>query len=212
MNEVLFLGCTRKLRADWQTIVSEIAVPKNLKDQVKIQEARDAAIADLINVPVLSYHDEIVLLFRDGTIAFEAKAGAIKTEIKLPIEVAGTTDAALLAVLAATYPSGLTFPHTGPHPQRLFGIDIKEELRIAAMAAGPNLRNICSYEHWRMPSQGQTAVLDPYEYAIPSENRRQITPAALCAGFGIASPDLTTARGRAMAAMNIARAMGLGLA
>ena len=75
----LFLGCTRTLRSDWQDIIPEVAVPKNLKDPVKIQEARDTAIAGLIDLPILAYHDEIVLLNTQGEIVFHALGAAIKT-------------------------------------------------------------------------------------------------------------------------------------
>lgn len=206
----LFLGCTRTLRADWQDIIPEVAVPKNLKDPVKIQEARDAAIAGLIDLPILAYHDEIVLLNAKGNIVFQASGSAIKTTLPIanPTLVAGNPDAALLAVIASSFPAGLALP-PGEGQAQLFGVDIKEELRIAALAAGPKLREICSFSHWRMPSNGPSRVFDVYEYVIPAEQRRQLTLPVLCKGLGIAPPVTVLAADKAQVALNIAIAVGL---
>ena len=209
---VFFLGCARIVREDWQQFIPELAVAKNLKDPVKIQEARDAARAGLIDLPIVSLHSEITLIDRSGAVVLHAKPGQVVTELFAPTPlVADVPGLALMTALAKLFPEGIQRnPQTGSGGS-LFGLDIREELRVAAMLAGPFAQQIgMKPAHWRMPSLGEsTGMVDVYEYLLSSDHRKQLSVVALQKSLGLTPGDAGTATGRAQIAYNIATRMNL---
>ncbi len=177
---VIFLGIVTKVRDNWATFVPRAEHASNIVDPVKQKESREkrqaAQILRLATAPLAATITEFVASGENGTV------------IKHAADINGELGPALMDFLREHYPTGIPLRQEyNLTPANIFGIDIRNKLRIAAVEAFATGAKLPT-SYWYHRAQSAEVASDPYELIIKSEHAEDISRQALCTFLGISCP------------------------